>query len=230
MKKCENCNCEHTGSYGSGRFCSCKCSRGFSTKAKRKEINEKVSKKLTKEKIERICKICGKTFKPKKISSDRKYCGTCTFKSPEYRENASKIRIENILSGKVEKFGKSKKCIYEFKNTNIKCDSKLEYFGIEYAIEKYNPEKITRCNFYIDYVDFLGEKRKFIPDFIIFTENSIIIMECKYDKLYYKLNEKWQNYIENSIIKKKVLEEYCKKQSYEILWFTNKTGKKYKHR
>jgi len=43
---CENCNKEHDGSYGSGRFCSCKCARGFSTKTKRKEINEKVSKSL----------------------------------------------------------------------------------------------------------------------------------------------------------------------------------------
>lgn len=46
MKTCENCGREHDGSYGSGRFCSTKCSRGFSTKAKRQEINEKVSKKL----------------------------------------------------------------------------------------------------------------------------------------------------------------------------------------
>lgn len=43
MKKCENCKNEHDGSYGSGRFCTSKCARGFSTKAKRKEINEKVS-------------------------------------------------------------------------------------------------------------------------------------------------------------------------------------------
>jgi len=44
--KCENCGNEHDGFYGSGRFCSSKCARGFSTKAKRKEINEKVSQKL----------------------------------------------------------------------------------------------------------------------------------------------------------------------------------------
>ena len=43
MAICENCNQEHNGTYGSGRFCSSKCARGFSTKAKRKEINEKVS-------------------------------------------------------------------------------------------------------------------------------------------------------------------------------------------
>jgi hypothetical protein len=36
--KCENCGEDHDGSYGSGRFCSIKCARGFSTKEKRKEI------------------------------------------------------------------------------------------------------------------------------------------------------------------------------------------------
>lgn len=45
--QCENCEQEHDGKYGSGRFCNGKCARGFSTKAKRKEINEKVSKSLT---------------------------------------------------------------------------------------------------------------------------------------------------------------------------------------
>lgn len=43
---CKNCKNEHDGSYGSGRFCSSKCARGFSTKEKRNEINEKVSEKL----------------------------------------------------------------------------------------------------------------------------------------------------------------------------------------
>lgn len=44
---CENCKIPHTGDYGSGRFCSSKCARGFSTKAKRSDINARVSKKLT---------------------------------------------------------------------------------------------------------------------------------------------------------------------------------------
>ena len=30
--KCENCGIEHDGKYGSGRFCSVKCARGFSSK------------------------------------------------------------------------------------------------------------------------------------------------------------------------------------------------------
>jgi hypothetical protein len=44
--KCECCGNKHDASYGSGRFCSSKCARGFSTKAKRKEISEAVSKSL----------------------------------------------------------------------------------------------------------------------------------------------------------------------------------------
>jgi hypothetical protein len=43
---CETCLAIHLGTYGSGRFCSSKCARGFSTKAKRKEINKTVSEKL----------------------------------------------------------------------------------------------------------------------------------------------------------------------------------------
>jgi len=43
---CEYCGKEHYGSYASGRFCNRKCSNGYSTKNKRKEINKKVSKTL----------------------------------------------------------------------------------------------------------------------------------------------------------------------------------------
>lgn len=46
--KCEYCSKEHDGKYGSGRFCCQECARGFSTRAKRKEINKKVSRTLKK--------------------------------------------------------------------------------------------------------------------------------------------------------------------------------------
>lgn len=72
MKTCENCSSLNYGDYGSGRFCSSKCARAFSTKDKRKEINKKVSKSLTKNLIlKKECK-CGKLFKTKK--TDRLYC------------------------------------------------------------------------------------------------------------------------------------------------------------
>lgn len=53
MNSCENCECGHTGEYGSGRFCSLKCARSFSTKINRKEINEKLSNSLKKSKVSR---------------------------------------------------------------------------------------------------------------------------------------------------------------------------------
>lgn len=45
---CEYCNNLIIEKYASGRFCNKSCAKGFSTKKKRKEINIKVSKKLTK--------------------------------------------------------------------------------------------------------------------------------------------------------------------------------------
>jgi 5-methylcytosine-specific restriction endonuclease McrA len=43
---CEKCKAEHEGIYGSGRFCSEKCSRSYASLLKREEINRKVSEKL----------------------------------------------------------------------------------------------------------------------------------------------------------------------------------------
>ena len=65
MKICENCNQEHEGNFGSGRFCSSKCAKGFSTKAKRKEINAIVSKKRKEsahKNVQKTCLYCGKKF------------------------------------------------------------------------------------------------------------------------------------------------------------------------
>jgi hypothetical protein len=46
LVRCEKCNQPHDGSYASGRFCSEKCSRGFSTSKNREAINQKVSATL----------------------------------------------------------------------------------------------------------------------------------------------------------------------------------------
>jgi hypothetical protein len=70
MKACENCGKEHTGTYGSGRFCSSKCARGFSTKAKRKEINER----LKKPKIKKRCLECDIEFNVFSTKRLQKFC------------------------------------------------------------------------------------------------------------------------------------------------------------
>jgi hypothetical protein len=89
---CENCGNEHDGNIGSGRFCSVKCTRSFSTKAKRKEINEKVANKLKKVVIVK-CKLCEQCFIQKR---KRVFCSvSCSSKfrsnKPEFKEKISKI-------------------------------------------------------------------------------------------------------------------------------------------
>jgi len=46
--ECELCRQKHEGDYGSGRFCSQKCARSFSTKSKRSQINHQVRNTLRK--------------------------------------------------------------------------------------------------------------------------------------------------------------------------------------
>lgn len=65
MNKCENCKEAIKVKYGSGRFCSIGCARGFATKTNRAEISRKVSDSLKGRKIvdvERNCEQCKKTF------------------------------------------------------------------------------------------------------------------------------------------------------------------------
>jgi len=95
---CENCNCEHDGSYGSGRFCSCKCARGFSSKAKRKEINQKVSNtlKLKYKKEPKKCKVCLKILHRQNQSG---YCRKCSTQLPEYRLRQKQLQLEKVANG-----------------------------------------------------------------------------------------------------------------------------------
>jgi hypothetical protein len=92
---CENCKEQHNGIYGSGRFCSIKCARGFATKSNRVEINKKVSDKLSnrklsdehkkhieqannfnrKEKTTRCCLECNSNMLCRP-SDNRKFCTT----------------------------------------------------------------------------------------------------------------------------------------------------------
>ena len=46
MYICEKCNSNHNGEYGSGRFCSQKCSKSYSTSLNRISTNKKISKSI----------------------------------------------------------------------------------------------------------------------------------------------------------------------------------------
>jgi len=88
---CENCGKEVFENYGSGRFCSEKCARSFSTKAKRKEINEKVSKTLKGRKyVKYFCNSCGEEI----INRKAKYCSYCS-EFYKYQKLFKKLNINN---------------------------------------------------------------------------------------------------------------------------------------
>ena len=88
MKKCENCGSNHDENYGSGRFCTIKCSRGFSTKSKRLEINLVVSLKNRKPDVDIICKLCNKKFTRPFKRRHQTYCSQlCSSRSSGWKNH-----------------------------------------------------------------------------------------------------------------------------------------------
>ena len=78
--KCNNCKQKDAvkySKYTSGEFCSRECARAFSTKNKRKEINEKISKSLTgrgNENVKINCGICNIEFEVEWKRRNREFC------------------------------------------------------------------------------------------------------------------------------------------------------------
>jgi len=133
--KCENCNDEHNGKYGSGRFCTSKCARGFSTKSKRKEINKKVSKKL----------------KGKLISCNR------IKKFPNRMKNSTKLVFHEITGEICNKQNKNKS--YWIKNARARFTKKLcKWFDI--PLGKF-PDTINQLENLREYIRVLYEDKKF---------------------------------------------------------------------
>ena len=148
MKICENCGNEHKGNYGSGRFCSNKCARGFSTKNKRSLINDKVSKKLSKEdNISKICPNCQDIFTTK--NKIKKFCSkSCSisftnrekWKNKKYRTNMVNFAIERHKNND-ENFGWQSRNKLTLSYPEILARDKLKelkiYFIRELRINKY---------------------------------------------------------------------------------------------
>lgn len=109
---CELCDKEHEGKYGSGRFCGKVCARAFSTKAKRAEINEKVSKTL----LNHPSKSKGTTGKKHSEESKTKIAGSLRERraqrlallTPEEIESREKIRkarnVARVMAYRARKY------------------------------------------------------------------------------------------------------------------------------
>ncbi len=182
---CENCRKEHSGEYGSGRFCSCKCARGFSSKEKREEINRKVSLKLKGhlpwcmgKKVEgkRIfdCLNCNLRVK-RKSGSKTEFCSTnCRKeyirKQPGFIEKRGGLREKGGLVKEyfvyINKFG-NKMTLNKFELKVAEKLDELDIFwkrntaGFEYTtldgkIRKYYPDFYTDLGF-IEYKGWVNE-------------------------------------------------------------------------
>lgn len=156
MNMCETCKNEHSGKYGSGRFCSTKCARSFSTSKDRKAINSKIGKSLTgkpsfflgKLKVlreERMCPKCKSTFTTR-VKSNTRYCSRkCGgFNGGGLRDGAGRGK-----SGKYK---------------GIRCDSTWELAWVIYQIDHNIEFQRNHQGFKYEYN---GSTHTYYPDFMI---------------------------------------------------------------
>jgi hypothetical protein len=124
--KCEKCNKEHDGSYGSGRFCNIKCanSRGPRTN----EFKKNVSKKLT---INKYCISCNTI-----VTRRSKYCLDCVNLS------YNKI-IYNRLGINIKNFKEAN----ELAVSIIEEEYFNNYLSTPQIFEKYNIQPISLSRF-----------------------------------------------------------------------------------
>lgn len=163
---CENCENEHDGSYGSGRFCSTKCSRGFSTKSKRLEINVKLAKAAT-----------GRQGWNKGMK------GKCSEETLQKLSASSKKYWESLNIGKENKILNDQKNYKKSKNTERNISNELKtYWSSLSETEKYKRGESVRN---------LGGKLKFKKCKICNDDKEILHFsrlceECKDDFRAYK--------------------------------------------
>lgn len=126
---CENCDIEHEGSYGSGRFCSSKCARGFSTKEKRSLINEKVSKSLNGRGHEDIKIICEECKKLVQINWRRRNQRFCSRSCSAIFKNKNRINETNEkISRAVRKAHQEGRCLSWKSRKNLEPSYPEQYF------------------------------------------------------------------------------------------------------
>ena len=173
---CKNCDNESFkySKYSSGEFCSRKCSRSYSTKNKRKEINEKVSKTLTgsgNDNVTKICQNCSIEFEIKFNKRNQKFCSSsCNAKNrwgdKDYKNkmiNLAKERCKNIeerkrleVIGRKGGFGKRGETKNRNKYSSLlekECFEYLEYINFNFFPHKPIPNSSKISDIYLDNYD-----------------------------------------------------------------------------
>lgn len=97
---CEYCGGPHDGKYASGRFCKSTCSRGYSTRARREDINARVSSKLVGKKFSAQRKLAISLANRKRMSDPserKKISDSCKI---SMRRTATRKRIGDAARGR----------------------------------------------------------------------------------------------------------------------------------
>lgn len=213
---CESCGCDLLTSYGSGRFCGVKCARGFSTKSKRSEINDRVRQTLTGRGATRCCINCGKSYKAN-AASKTTYCSrTCHTSSPAWKHKLSEARLKAVQEGRVGSH--AKKQLFTFEGKHIVCDSKLEYACLLWLTQQHRVTDIERCTEAIPYE--MDGTHWYLPDFIVKTDHLTLIVEAKSTYLPSSMSVRAGWYVRSQEPKKKALLQFAESRGLEPFWFT----------
>lgn len=234
---CENCHSSNDGKYGSGRFCSSKCARGFSTKLKRSEINEKVSSSLRSIHGTQFleCSFCRSSFPWNHFVdvaaqlgvSETKFCSKSCKKlakdlqnqSLESRQKMSDSAVRRLERGDVW-FGKQN-FVDAFEKT-IRCDSLLERSFVLLMSRDMNVKDVKRSDIWISYADG-GITRRYNPDFVVeFIDGSHALAEIKSERMGKR--DVWDDYRKKSETKRKLLEDYARNHGMKSIWYTQMTS------
>lgn len=175
MKKCENCENVHSGTYGSGRFCTKECSRSFSTKRNREEINTKISIKLLGKRKSNVIKICSSCQCEFEVEYSKRSRLCCSKKCVGKLGGLAKKNDTSKMGGIREGGGRSK----NFEYVNIYGESmKLNIEEMEIAKILDSSNLRWKRNYKgFEYLSASKESRKFYPDFYI--EDTEIYVEYK---------------------------------------------------
>jgi hypothetical protein len=227
---CENCDIEHTGEYGSGRFCSSKCARGFSTKAKRKEINAKISNTLTgtgNSDVSLQCKYCTKEFKVPYKKRHQKCCSlSCSrslnYLNPIFRDKISKSlkkhykdpknrdRLRDIgRKGGFGTRGYTKYGVHFQSKLEKKCFELLEDLQIEFTPHKNIPKSSKVSDIYLikssiwielDGIDREARKEWLGENYQYWLDKLQLYKDNNLNMKIFKTYEDFYNYIHNNIL------------------------------
>lgn len=167
MPTCEYCGEGHAGSYGSGRFCSGRCARGFSTRAKRKSINGQVQLALSGRKVGNAAKgahypysgSCGHCGAEYEVSNwqdaRRKYC------SDECRTRGRTESLSKALKGKCGGVRRGSGRGHGGWYRGVWCDSTYELAYLAWC--ELRGITVTRNKQFFRYG---AQQRRYFPDFV----------------------------------------------------------------